>query len=74
MAKVKVGYTSDWTGSAIIKVLIIAETIDERYVLQGMPIRSVGINGNLYWTMPGAFFLRPKQEVKDIFEEELEGY
>ncbi len=72
MAKVKVGYYT--SGEETTKVFIIAETTDEQYVLRGIPLQTMGVNGNLYWTMPGALFLRPKSEVKDIHEEELEGY
>ncbi len=54
----KIGFCEDWTQSATRKIQIIAETTDGRYVCRRGP------DGNL--------FLRDKDEVKDVHEEELE--
>ena len=63
----RIGFASDWTGAAAQRVVIVAETVDGRFVCKHAPIEMTDINGKPYLaeSLTG-LFLREKSEITDI--------
>ncbi len=69
----KVGYITDSTGASTQKVRIINETMSGNYLLcKAMPMEMSRGDGSTYYadTLTG-LFLKRKEEIKGIHEEEI---
>ena len=61
----KVGFVSDWTGAATLKIIVIDETISGKYICKEAPFEMMRPDGTKYMAEGiSGLFLRDKKEVK----------
>ncbi len=72
--KIKVGYGQISYCESIEKVQILDETVSGKYVCCGMPIPMLSAHGTPYYASSlTGIFLRKKEDITNVHEEELEG-
>lgn len=64
--KIRIGFAQDPTGNATEKLLIVAETTDERYVCRHFTVTQ-DLYGRVY-LVSSELQLRNKEDIKDIRE------